>query len=49
MNRQQRRKAARLVNKARDRGRAATAPVSADEVAEELGAAFELHRAGKLQ
>ncbi len=49
MNRQQRRKAARLVNKARDRGRAATAPVSADAVAEELDAAFELHRTGKLQ
>lgn len=48
MNRQQRRKAARLVNKARDRGRSATAPASADEVAEELGAAIELHRAGKL-
>ncbi len=49
MNRQQRRKAARLVNKARDRGRAATAPATADEVAEELGAAIGLHRAGKLQ
>ena len=49
MNRQQRRRAARLVNKARDRGRAATAPASADDVAEELGAAIGLHRAGKLQ
>ncbi|MCH8036798.1 MAG: tetratricopeptide repeat protein [Proteobacteria bacterium] len=49
MNRQQRRRAARLVNKARDRGRAATAPASADDLAEELGAAIGLHRAGKLQ
>ncbi len=49
MGRQQRRKAARLLNKDRDRDRAATAPASADEVAEVLGAAFESHRAGKLQ
>ena len=49
MNRQQRRKAARLLNKDRDRGRAATVPASADEVAEVLGAAIGLHRAGKLQ